>query len=103
QFGISLKDEDSRGGASIFDDWMAVKGERKPVSNRKGKYKFSYKIPLDRFNSRNFIVSGELYQLDDDGKMKTIASTKSNDACRFSVRETTRDRGLLKQKGQWIE
>jgi len=103
QFGISLKDDKAGKASSVFDDWITIGGERTAVSNEKGKYEFTYKIPLGRFNNRDFIVTGELYEINEKGKRGVIASTNGDDSCRFSVRGESSDGGLLKKKGEWVD
>ena len=101
RLGISLLDADAGSGLSIFDDGIKENGKWKVASDKKGRYQFTYKIPLDRFNDRNFIIKGGLFEANDES-FSAIASTNHDNSCAFSIRGEEPDGGLLKQKGQWV-
>jgi ABC-2 type transport system ATP-binding protein len=102
RFGISLIDERSGSATSVFDDQIKDdKGELVATSVQKGKYSFRYKVPLHRFNDRDFTITATLYEIVGD-KAEVIAYTAEERVGRFVVRGGEPDGGLLKEKGRWI-
>lgn len=103
RIGLSLIDESSGGGLSVFDDQVKEKnGNLKIISTKKGVYRFRYKIPLARFNNRNFMVTAVLDRIIND-KPQTIAYTSGERVARFAIRGEKKDGGLLKDKGVWVK
>ena len=101
RFGISLIDEMSGGVTSVFDDQIRDEnGKLLLTSNKKGTYRFIYKIPLERFNNRKFMITAMLFKVIKDGA-ENIAFTSENNVGRFMISGEKHDGGLLKNKGEW--
>ena len=101
RFGVSLIDEMSGGVTSVFDDQIRNDNDKLILtSNKKGKYKFTYKIPLERFNNRKFMITATLFKVLKD-ETENIAFTSGDNVCRFMISGEKHDGGLLKDKGEW--
>ncbi|NCU30722.1 ATP-binding cassette domain-containing protein [Candidatus Saccharibacteria bacterium] len=102
RFGFSLIDDSSGGATSVFDDQVRdEKNKLITTSTKKGTYRFDYKIPLNRFNNRNFTLTATLSRVEGDSA-HPIAITAGNKRTHFSVIGGAHDGGLLREKGQWI-
>jgi ABC-2 type transport system ATP-binding protein len=101
-FGISVIDEASGGVTSVFNDHIQGKdGKLATTSTKKGKYSFRYRIPLSRFNNRNFMITATVRKVV-DRSLVNIAYTAGDRIGRFAIRGEKFDSGLLKEKGEWV-
>ncbi|QUB37566.1 ABC transporter ATP-binding protein [TM7 phylum sp. oral taxon 349] len=102
-FGISVIDEASNRATSVIDDGFFRGNDDVTItSQKKGVYKYHYRLPLDEFNNRTFEIAATLFAYDSKrDEYEPIAYTTEKQIATFYVKSKNKDGGLLKRKGEW--